>query len=125
MDTAAPTRSPLRRVAEYFAFEPGEAGPTLLLTLYLLLAIASVIALKAASNGLFLTHFSARELPFVFVTIALSASFVVSFYIRLSNRLPQHRLLIYTQLFAASNLLVFWRLMDLNVAWLSALVYVW
>ncbi len=125
METAPATRRPVSRLAEFFAFEPGEAGPTLLLTLYLLLAIASVIALKAASNGLFLTHFSARDLPFVYVAIALSASFVVGFYIRLSNRLSQHRLLIYTQLFAASNLLVFWWMLGSDLAWFSAVVYVW
>jgi AAA family ATP:ADP antiporter len=125
MEIPEATRSPLKRLWSFFAFEPGEARPTLLLTLYLLFAIASVIALKAASNALFLTRFSARELPLVYVAIAVTAGLVVSLYLRLSARLPQHLLLIYTQLFAASHLLAFWWLLGLHLDWLPALVYIW
>ena len=125
MAPQAATRTLRRRLVDYFAFEPGEARPTLLLTVYLLLAIASVIALKAISTSLFLKQFSAKGLPYVFVAIAATAGFVVSFYIRLSGRLPQNRLLIYTHAFFSVNLALFWLLLRLKLGWMPALLYVW
>lgn len=125
MAPPAATRSVQRRLVDFFAFEPGEARPTLLLTLYLLLAIASVIALKAISTSLFLKQFSAKGLPYVMVAIAATAGFVVSFYIRLSGRLPQNRLLVYTHGFFSLNLILFWLLLRLKLHWLPALLYVW
>lgn len=124
MATAAAARTP-KKLLDFFAFEPGEVRPTLLLTLYLLLAIASVVALKAASKALYLDHFHTRTLPYVYVAIAVAVGFVVSFYIKLSVRLPQNRLLIYTQLFFASNLVVFWWMLHLDQDWVSAVLIVW
>lgn len=125
MAPQAATRSLQRRLVDFFAFEPGEARPTLLLTLYLLLAIASVVALKAISTSLFLKQFSAKGLPYVFVAIAATAGFVVSFYIRLSGRLPQNRLLMYTHAFFSLNLVLFWLLLRLKLGWMPAILYVW
>jgi AAA family ATP:ADP antiporter len=114
-----------QRFLDFFALEPGEARPALLLTVYLLLAIASVIALKAISNSLFLRRFSAEGLPFVYVGIAATAGFVVSLYIRLSTRLPQNRLLIYTHAFFSLNLVLFWALLRQRLDWMPAIIYVW
>jgi AAA family ATP:ADP antiporter len=114
-----------RSLLRFFAFEPGESRPALLLTLYLLLAIASVIALKAISNSLFLKRFSAEGLPYVYVAIAATAGFVVSLYIRLSARLPQNRLLIFSQSFFSVNLILFWLLLRMKLDWLPAVIYVW
>ena len=96
MSTAVVTRGARSKLLQFFAFEPGEVRPALLLTAYLLLAIASVIALKAASKALYLSRFRAETLPYAYVAIAVVVGFVVSFYIKLSARLPQNRLLIYT-----------------------------
>jgi AAA family ATP:ADP antiporter len=127
MPAAAATRDKRNRLLEFFAFEPGEARPTLLLTLYLLLSIASVIALKAASKALYLApnRFHPRSLPYVYVITAVVVSFVVSIYIKLAARLRQDHLLIYTQLFFASNLVLFWWLLRLRPLMASALLIVW
>ncbi len=125
MTAVAAARSTRRKLLDFFAFEPGEARPTLLLTLYLLLSIAAVIALKATSKALYLNHFHTRTLPYIYVITAVVVSFVVSFYIRLSVRLPQNLLLIYTQLFFAANLAVFWWMMHLDLDWVSAVIIVW
>ena len=113
------------RLGEFFSFEAGEAGPTILLTLYLLLAIASVIALKAASKGLYLSRFDPHTLPYTYVVIAAVVGIFVSFYIKLSVRLPQNLLVIYTQLFFAANLVLFWWLLRLDLDWTPALIIVW
>ncbi|HYM13380.1 MAG TPA: Npt1/Npt2 family nucleotide transporter [Bryobacterales bacterium] len=112
---------------EFFAFEPGEARPALLLTLYLLLAVASMIALKAASKALYLApdRFHPRSLPYVYVVTAVAVSFVVSIYIKLAARLRQDQLLINTQLFFASNLVFFWWLLRMRPKWAAAGLIVW
>jgi len=125
MPTAAATRRARYRALDLFSIEPGEARPTLLLTLYLLLGIASVVILKAASTSLFLARFEARGLPFVYATIAVLAGFVVTFYLKLSVRLPQNRLILYTQLFSCSNLVLVWWLLRLRLDWMPAILYVW
>jgi len=125
MAAAAPTRSLRRRLLNFFALDPGEVRPALLLTLYLLLAMASVVALKASGDSLFLKRFSSAGLPYAYVATAATAGFVVSLYIRLSARLPQNRLVIYTQLFFSSNLALFWLLLRLQLDWIPAVIYVW
>jgi len=116
-----------KKLLEFFSFEPGEVRPTLLLTAYLLLAISSMVALKATRDSLFLAEFTADHLPYVYVATAALMGFVVSFYLKLSARLPQTRLLIYTQLFFASHLVLFWWLLRQNLPWLRlpAVIYVW
>ena len=120
MASAAATRNNRQRLLSFFSFEAGEARPTLLLTCYLLLAIASVISLKATSKSLFLTRFTPRELPFVYLSIAALMGFIVTFYLKLSARLPQNRLILYTQLFLASHLVLFWCLLRLRLDWRHA-----
>ncbi len=123
--TVAAKRSARKRLLEFFAFDPGEVQPTLLLTLYLLLAIASAVTLKDASSALFLAQFSARQLPYVLVATAAGAGLFVAFYIRWSVRLPQNLLLIYTQMFLASHLVLFWWLSRPDPRWLPPIICVW
>lgn len=125
MATLPPSRSAHKRLLDFFAFDPGEVRPTLLLTLYLLLAMASVISVKAASEALYLARFDATTLPYVYVAVAVVVGFVGFYYIKLSMRLPQNLLLIYTQLFFASNLVLFWWLLRLRLTWMPAIISVW
>lgn len=108
-----------------FALEPGEARPCLLLSLYLLLAIASMTGLKAAANSMFLAQFSARDLPFVYLAVAALMALIVPFYLKWAQRLPQNRLVIYTQLFLASHLVLFWWLGRMQWKGLAGILYVW
>ncbi|MBI3665900.1 MAG: hypothetical protein HY236_06690 [Acidobacteria bacterium] len=121
----AETRSARQRLLDFFSCEPGELGPTLLLTFYLLLGIASVIAMKSASSSLYLARFRPQTLPYVNVAIAVMMALVASLYIKLSVRLPQNLLVIYTQLFFASHLVLFWWLLRLRLDWMPAVIYVW
>ena len=114
------------RILDYFNIQPGELRPTLGLAVYLLLGIASVISLKAAADSLFLREFDARRLPLVDLSITVLVAVLVSLYLRLSNRVPQGRLISGTQIFlAASLLLVLWGLLRWGVAGIPALLYVW
>ncbi len=125
MATAASAARKLRKSLFDFPVEAAERRPTLLLSLYLLLAIASIIGLKAAGNSLFLDRFSARELAPIYVAVAAVMGLIVPFYLKLSARLPQNRLIIYTQMFLASHLVLFWWLAPFAFAWMPVVVYMW
>ena len=113
------------RILDYFNIQPGELRPTLGLAAYLLLGIASVISLKAAADSLFLKEFDARRLPLVDLSITVLVAVLVSLYLRLSNSVPQGRLISGTQIFLAASLLLLWGLLRWGVAGIPALLYVW
>ena len=113
------------RILAYFNIQPAELRPTLGLAAYLLLGIAAVISLKAAADSLFLKEFDARRLPLVDLSITVLVGVVVSLYLRLSNRVPQGRLISGTQMFLAASLFLLWGLLRSGVAGTPALLYVW
>ena len=113
------------RILAYFNIQPSELRPTLGLAAYLLLGIAAVISLKAAADSLFLKEFDARRLPLVDLSITVLVGVVVSLYLRLSNRVPQGRLISGTQMFLAASLFLLWGLLRSGVAGTPALLYVW
>ncbi len=122
-DTAA--TSSRRKILDYFNMREGEIEPTLLLTLQLMLGIASVICLKAVSDSIFLSRFKAQRLPYVDLTVTALVGFVVGLYIRLSNRWSLPRLVGFTQVFLAGNQLLFWFLHREHVTGVPAGLYVW
>ena len=125
MEESPATQSLRNRALNYFNIRGGEVEPTIWLSLQLMLGIASVICLKATSDSIFLSRFDAERLPWVDLTVTASVGVVVGFYIRLSGRLSLGRLIGFSQLFLASNLLLFWFLLRLNLRGVPALLYVW
>ena len=117
--------APRRRILDYLNIHPSEFRPALGLSLYLLLGIASVICLKTAADSLFLTQFDAKRLPYVDLAITALVGLVVGLYLRLSNRVSQGRLILWTQLFLILNLLTLWYLLGQGVFGIPALLYVW
>ena len=117
--------APPRRILDYLNIHPSELRPTLGLSLYLLLGIASVICLKTAANSLFLSQFDAKWLPYADLAITALVGLVVGFYLRLSNRVTQGRLILWTQAFLILNLLTLWYLLGQGVFGIPALLYVW
>ena len=111
------------RVRRHLGVRQGESEPAVLLGLQLMLGIGSVICLKSAADALFLSQFDAERLPLVDLAITALVGVAVGFYIRLSNRFPVSRLIGFSQIFLASNLLVFWLLMDWQVV--AVLLYIW
>ena len=76
-----------RVVERLLGLHPGEGRRGLLLFSYLFLVISSLVASKATRDALFLEHFSAVQLPYVDIAIAILVGGVVSVYLRLSRRL--------------------------------------
>lgn len=125
MPTSPPVIHPRQLLKRYFDIREGEWRPTLLLAAQLMMGIAAVICLKATSDSLFLSEFSASRLPWVDLAVTGLVGLVVGVYLRLSNRLGQGRLVSLSQVFLAANLLLFWLLMRWELPGAPALVYIW
>jgi AAA family ATP:ADP antiporter len=113
------------RLRTFLNLEQGEEIPAGLLFLYLALALTTVVIAKTSSKALFLTRFSALDLPYVYIAIAILIAFVVSVYIRLSSRINQSALISGTLgFFVSSALVLAW---GMRTGWLpiAAIFYVW
>jgi len=65
------------------------------------------------------------KLPYVMIGIAFLAGIFAAGYIRMARRLPTSRLVFWSMLFFASNLVVFWWLAVRGVSWLYPVLYLW
>ncbi len=115
----------LDRIFNYLSIEEGEPEPTLLLSGYLLLVMATVICLKAVSDSVFLSVFEARSLPYVDLPTTVLVGIVVSLYLRVSNRLGLPKTIWWTQSFVIVNLIAFWLMLRAHLPGTAALIYIW
>src|SRR4029079_19584017 len=81
-----------------------------LLFLYLFLVIASYVVGKAARDALFLDKFSASQLPYADMGVALLVGVVIALYIRIGRAVTLRHLLVGSLIFFAICTLLFWRL---------------
>lgn len=113
------------RILALFALRPGEVTRSLLTFGYLFLIIASYVILKAVRGALFISQFGAKNLPYVMIGIAVLAGIFVAAYIRLTRRRPTPQVVLWSLLFFASNVLLFWWLAIREFVWLSSILYLW
>ncbi len=113
-----------RRLLNYFQIDRGEERLTFLLGSYLLLAMATVISIKAVANSAFLSEHEAKMLPWADLAVTVVVGGVVSYYLRLSNRFALGRLVFLSQVGLAACLLVFWALLMGSVAGVPLVLYV-
>jgi AAA family ATP:ADP antiporter len=105
---------------------PGDLGRGTLLCLCLFLIISSYVIGKVARDALFLARFQAVQLPYADIASAVLVGFVVAGYVYLDRHLSLRTLLVGSQLFFASNCLVFWVLSHYyHYVWLFPIIYVW
>jgi AAA family ATP:ADP antiporter len=122
-DAASPV---LSLVARVLGVRPGEVGRGLLLFTYLLLVIGSFIVGKAARDALFLYQFSALQLPYVDIAVALLVSVWMAGYIRAGQYWSLRSILHGSLIFFAGNALLFWYVSrHYQVPWLLPVIYVW
>ena len=92
--------------------------------LFFLLAANSVI--KVVRDSLFLSHFPISHLPYVYLLAALLAGVIVALYTRYTVRLPLYRLILGSNAFIISNVIIFWFLIVFfNFAWGIYAFYIW
>ena len=112
--------------ARVLGIRSGELERGILLFAYLFLVIASFVAGKATRDALFLNRFSARDLPYVDIAVALLVGVWVAIYIRVGRHVSVRTLLAGSLVFFASNSLLFWYLSQWrDRPWVLPLVYVW
>lgn len=113
------------RVQAWLGIRKGEYLVAISLSAYLFLIVSSYVVTKNVRDALFLVEFGAVNLPYVSIAIAVLVGIFGSGYIRRSRELPHDRLVTYTLLFFASNLVVFWWLSQFEYKWLYPIIYVW
>jgi ATP/ADP translocase len=113
------------RLMAFFSMRPGEVTRALLAFTYLFLIIATYLLLKPIRNSLFISEFGAMKLPWVMLGIAVLAGAFAAVYIRLAKRMPTPRLVFWSLIFFASNVLIFWWLALGGMRWLYPLLYLW
>ena len=117
-----PLRRTLRRI---FDIREGELFRVLLMFTYLFLLIACYITTKSVRDSMFLTEIGVKQLPYVFILIALVVGSISSAYSRAAARVSLKTLIRTTSLIAISNLFLFWLTLDSSGAWMFYVLYIW
>ena len=115
-------RKTLRRI---FDIRDGELFRVLLMFTYLFLLIACYITTKSVRDAMFLTEIGVKQLPYVFILIALVVGSISSAYSRAAARVSLKTLIRTTSLIAISNLFLFWLTLDRSGAWMFYVLYIW
>jgi AAA family ATP:ADP antiporter len=102
-----------------------EINQVALMFVYNFLIIASHTIVKSIRDSLFIYRVGASKLPYVYIGIALIAGIVVQGYSRLARLTRRNRMIIGSNLFFISNILVFWWLFHYDWGWLSYTLYIW
>ncbi len=93
----------------------GEGKRVAMMAGYSFVIIASYDILKPMTRSLFVYHLGADQLPLLYMLVALVVGIFVLFYIRFSSNVSLDRLILWTTLFLAGNLLFFRWLLNLNL----------
>jgi ATP/ADP translocase len=109
----------------FFGIRREEVNRVLLMSTYLLLIIASYSITKAVRDSLFVTTIGPRQLPYVYLLIAVAMGLVSLVYSRAVRRLGLRRLIQTTSTVAVLNLTLFWLIFkNQSTVWFYVL-YVW
>lgn len=116
----------MNRILRILSIQREIAGKAFLLFAYLLLLISGFIMSKAARDALFLTEFGARNLPYVYIGIAILTGLIVSLYTHFVERISKQDSVILSQAVVAAIFLVFWWLFSqVQWRWLAFAFYLW
>src|SRR5580704_5712079 len=113
----------LERALNIHAGDLGRGAP---LSACLFLTISAYVIGKVARDALFLTQFSAVQLPYADIASGVLVGFVVVVYLRLGRRTSLRNLLMGSPLFLAATCALFWDLAHYyRPAWLYPVFYIW
>lgn len=116
----------MNRIEQIMDLRPGDLRRGVPLFFYLFLVMSCNVVGKVARAALFLDKFSAKQLPFADISVAVLVVFVAAAYLRISRRVSLRNLLAGSAVFFAANCLLFWWLAHFHhPAWLYPVFYVW
>ena len=110
------------KLATLFNIHPGEGRLVTLLLAYSFFIGAARIFTRSAAMGLFLSQYSAGELPYVYIGISVIVTALSYVYLRLGQKLTLSRLLAVTLIFLLASLLLFWG--GLSISQSGTLVFI-
>ena len=105
---------------------PGDLARGVPLSVCLFLTISAYVIGKVARDALFLTQFSAVQLPYADIASGVLVGFVVALYLRVGQRTSLTKLLVGSPLFFAATCALFWVLTHYShPVWLYPAFYLW
>src|SRR5262245_2099608 len=96
------------RVRRYFDVRSGEGRRVLFSFLHVAVVAASFLLARPIRNGLFLQHYGAFALVYVYAAVPAVLSLFVPIYARVSARFGSRRVTVATLMFFSSKLVLFW-----------------
>ena len=118
--------SAVDRIERLLNLRPGDLSRGTPLFFFLFLVMTCNVVGKVARAALFLDKFSAKQLPYADICIAVLVVFVVAGYLRISRRASLRILLVGSTLLFAANCFLFWWLEHFyHPRWLYPVFYVW
>jgi len=113
-------------VSRLLGIRPGEVYRGLLLFAYLFLVVGSFVVGKATRDALFLYRFSALQLPYVDIAVAVLVSIWVAVYIRVGRYVSLRTIVSWSLGIFGSTSVLFWYLSHFHDApWVMPVIYVW
>jgi AAA family ATP:ADP antiporter len=116
----------LPRLRRLLDIRPGEALPVVLTFLYIAVVVSAFLLAKPIRNGFFLKQYGPYALAYVYAAVPLALTVFVPVYTRVAARFGQRSVIVWTLLFFAANVLLFWYLFRWHhVHALPFIFYVW
>lgn len=115
-----------RRLLRLVDIRPGEATRVGMLVSLFFFLIAANNIIKVVRDSLFLSRFPVTQLPYVYLSVAFLASLVIALYTRYTSRLPLYNLILASNAFIVSNVIIFWFLITFfDFDWVLYAFYIW
>jgi AAA family ATP:ADP antiporter len=113
-------------LSRFIDIRPGEARRVGIMVSLLFFLLAANNVIKVVRDALFLSRFSISDLAHVYLLAALLAGVIIAVYTRYTVRLPLYRLILGSNAFIISNVIMFWFLIVFfNFAWAIYAFYIW
>jgi ATP:ADP antiporter, AAA family len=113
-------------LSRFFDIRPGEARRVGIMVSFLFFLLAANNVIKVVRDSLFLSRFPISHLPYVYLLAALVAGVIITVYTRYTVSLPLYRLILGSNAFIISNVIMFWFLIVFfNFAWGIYAFYIW
>src|SRR3954447_1797256 len=114
------------RLRGFFDIRSGEALPVFLTFLYIAVVVAAFLLAKPIRNALFLRQYGPYALVYVYAAVPLALWLFVPIYSGLAARIGQRAVTVWTLLFFATNVVIFWWLLRRHpFGILPGIFYVW
>ena len=115
----------LRRLFVALLIRPGEGRRTALLFTHLMLASAVFVMGRTVRDTLFLSRYSIRALPWMFVCYGVASALTVVVYGRVADKLPRDKAIVVWSLIGIGSYVATWIAVKLGSTLVLPIFYVW